>query len=92
MFGSSDLMDLGITVPLLIIATLKGTIMLAVAGVAAGVLKNRSAAVRHVVWCAALLSLLVFFVGANGLARWQVPILPATLFAADVPAARPVTP
>jgi beta-lactamase regulating signal transducer with metallopeptidase domain len=92
MLGSSDLIhiDQGL-VALLIIATLKATIMLAGARVAGLMLKRNSATVRHLVWCVALLSSLVFLVGANKLERWELPVLPKPL-SADGAFARQVSP
>ena len=74
MLDPSDVVDEGVFI--LLIATFKATVMLAGAGVAGRILKNSSAALRHVVWCVGILSSLVFFAGANRLEQWKVPVLP----------------
>jgi beta-lactamase regulating signal transducer with metallopeptidase domain len=67
----------------LIIATLKGTVMLAVAGLLSVLLRRSSAAVRHALWFTAIVSLLLFSVG-NGLEQWQVAILPVEIFQDEI--------
>jgi TonB family protein len=61
--------------PILVDAALKGSIVLAVAAAAAWILRNRSAAVRHLVWTAAAAALIA------------LPLLTATLPALRVPVA-----
>jgi beta-lactamase regulating signal transducer with metallopeptidase domain len=78
MLDPSDVVDEGVFI--LLIATLKATVMLAGAGVAGRIFKNSSAALRHVVWCVGILSSLIFFVGANRLEQWKVPVLPEPMF------------
>lgn len=73
---------------ILIIATLKGTVMLAAAGLLTVVLRRGSAAARHASWCAALVSLLVFSAVGNGLEQWQVAILPVELFPDEIATAQ----
>lgn len=74
MLDPSHVVDEGVFI--LLIATFKATVMLAGAGVAGRILKNSSAALRHVVWCVGIVSSLVFFAGANRLEQWKVPVLP----------------
>lgn len=74
MLHPTDVVDEGVFI--LLIATFKATVMLAGAGVAGRVLKNSSAAFRHVVWCVGIISSLVFVVGANRLEQWRVPVFP----------------
>lgn len=69
---------------ILIIAALKGTVMLAVAGLLSVWLRRGSAAVRHALWCGALVSLLLFSAVGSGLEQWQVAILPVELFQDEV--------
>ena len=76
MFGSEFLISQNEIWPGFISATLKGTVMLASAGLLSICLRRRSAAIRHSIWCAALFSLAFFLIGANGFERWQVPVLP----------------
>ena len=62
--------------PLLIDAALKGAILFALAGIAAYLLRNRSAASRHAVWTAAVIGHLAIPVFAVLLPEWRIPLLP----------------
>jgi beta-lactamase regulating signal transducer with metallopeptidase domain len=80
MFGIYERVDpYEAIVALLIIATVKATMMLISASVTGRTLKRSSATLRHLTWCFALLSSFAFFVGANRVERWQVPVLPEPL-------------
>src|SRR5438552_7389075 len=64
----------------------KVTLLLLVTGVAALVLRKRSSAARHAVWCAALVGALLFPVFTLAVPEWKLPVLPA---AAPRPAVSP---
>ena len=84
MFRASLLMGQHIVWPVIFIAALKGTIMLAAAGLLSRILKHSSAAVRHVLWCTALFSLVLLLIPADRLARIQIPVLPVELFSGEI--------
>lgn len=56
---------------------LKGTVILAAAGLATLALRRASAAARHLAWTLAFAGLLALPVLGVALPRWQIPILPA---------------
>jgi beta-lactamase regulating signal transducer with metallopeptidase domain len=56
---------------------LKTTLVLALAALAAATLRGASAAVRHLVWCAALVAVLCLPLLTLLLPGWEVPLLPA---------------
>jgi len=70
----------------------KGTLVLALAGLAALALRKSSSATRHAVWCAALTGMLVLPVMALAVPEWTLPILPAPKVEAPVSPAAPATP
>ena len=55
--------------------TLKGTLILALAGLLTALLKNTSASVRHQIWCLALCSVLLLPVLTVTLPAWRLPVL-----------------
>jgi beta-lactamase regulating signal transducer with metallopeptidase domain len=63
--------------PILIDASLKGAILVAVAALAAFVLRNRSAASRHAAWTAAVIGHLAIPALVLLLPAWRMPLLPA---------------
>jgi len=67
-----------------LIVSLKGTVVLVTALLLSRLLRRAPASVRHVVWCTALCSLLVLPLLANGFQQLRVPILPSSLFPAEV--------
>ncbi|HEX6716521.1 MAG TPA: M56 family metallopeptidase [Pyrinomonadaceae bacterium] len=69
---------------LLLIVSLKGTVVLLAAMSLNRFLRKAPAGVRHVVWCTALFSLLLLPLSANGFQQLRVPVLPSSLFAAEV--------
>ena len=64
------------TVPFLLDAAIKSTLLLAIAYLAAMLLRRASAAVRHRVWCLTFMSLLGLPVLSLILPGWRLPILP----------------
>jgi beta-lactamase regulating signal transducer with metallopeptidase domain len=64
--------------PILIDAALKGAILVAIAAVAAYLLRKRSAASRHAAWTAAVIGHLAIPALVFLLPAWTMPILPAT--------------
>src|SRR5262249_51866080 len=66
--------SLTVVFPILADILLKGTIVLLTAFAAAWALRRASAATRHLVWSAAMLSLLVLPVLSLTLPRWNVPL------------------
>lgn len=70
-------------------AALKGALLLALAGVLTALLRQASAATRHLVWCLALCSLLVLPVFSVLLPSWnvlRVPTLPFEIRVVEAPA------
>ncbi len=63
---------------ILLDVSIKGTIVLAGAGVATAALKRASAPTRHLVWFLALASLILLPILSAGLPAWRVPILPSS--------------
>jgi hypothetical protein len=61
---------------ILLDASVKGVIVLTVAGVLSVALRRASAAARHLVWSLALVSLIGLPTLSAVLPSWQVPILP----------------
>lgn len=59
--------------PVLIDAAIKGAVVLAAAGLLVALLRRAPAAARHLVWCLALLALVVLPVLSAVLPGWQVP-------------------
>ena len=72
------------TLALLLIVSLKGTVVLLAAMSLNRFLRKAPAGVRHVIWCTALFSLLLLPLSANGFQQLRVPVLPPSLFAAEV--------
>lgn len=66
---------------------LKGTVVLAAAGLATLALRRASAAARHLVWTLAFAGLLALPVLGVAVPRWQIPILPAREALPLIPAA-----
>ncbi len=60
--------------PILIDASLKGALLLAIAGLVTTALRRRSAAIRHIIWSAALTGCLFLPVLSAILPTWHVPI------------------
>lgn len=67
--------------------TLKGVLILSATGLLAYTLRKSSAAVRYLVWCSGLLSLMLLPVLSTVLPQWQVEVLPGTERVLRVPAA-----
>jgi beta-lactamase regulating signal transducer with metallopeptidase domain len=63
--------------PILIDAALKGAILVAIAALAALVLRNRSAASRHAAWTAAVIGHLAIPALVLVLPAWKMPLIPA---------------
>jgi beta-lactamase regulating signal transducer with metallopeptidase domain len=63
--------------PILIDAALKGAILVAIAAIAAFLLRNRSAASRHAAWTAAVIGHLAIPALVLLLPAWKMPLLPA---------------
>ena len=59
--------------------SLKGVLILFMAGMIAYALRRRSAATRHCIWFAAIISLLILPVLTASLPAWNVPLLPDPL-------------
>ena len=72
--GASSLQS---SLPVLLDAALKGAILVAAAGFAAYLLRNRAAASRHAVWTAAVIGHLTIPALALILPAWDQPLLPA---------------
>ncbi len=73
---------------LLLDSAAKGTVLLLVAWLAVGLARRSSAALRHSIWCMAMVGLLLSPVAAWLLPTWQIPILPpspATIAEARLP-------
>jgi len=62
---------------ILLDVTIKGLVILLVAGAVAAFLRRRSAAARHMVWSVAALCLLALPVLSTALPHWPLPVLPA---------------
>jgi beta-lactamase regulating signal transducer with metallopeptidase domain len=73
--------------PILFDAAIKGAILVAVAGIAAYVLRSRSAASRHAVWTAAVVGHLAIPALVLILPAWTMPVLPAAPWMAAGPSA-----
>ncbi len=76
--------------PLLAELAAKATLVLLLAAAASALLWRSSAAVRHMVWCVGVMSVLALPLFAAVLPAWRVPVLPASLSMAATPAAQPV--
>ncbi len=68
-------------------AIFKATLLLAGAGIAATILRRRTAAARHLLWTLALVSAMVLPALSLALPRWQVPLV--TLESAEILPAAP---
>lgn len=62
---------------ILVDATVKGTVLLVVAGLATLLFRRSSAAMRHRVWSLTMLGLMLLPVLSGLLPAWQLPILPS---------------
>ncbi len=79
--------DMSPWMALMLTLFVKGALVLAATGLMAYVLRRSAAAVRYLVWCAGLLSLLALPVLSVVLPQWQVGILPqTTAFVPEAPA------
>lgn len=58
-------------------AALKGALVLAAIGIAVLLARKASAAVRHLVWCVGLVSLIALPLLSVILPAWRIPVLPA---------------
>lgn len=74
---------------LLLDVAIKGTVVLFATGLLARALRDRSAAVRHLVWSVALASLVVLPLLSVGLPAWRVTVLPVESVVASPTAAGP---
>ncbi|WP_456425307.1 M56 family metallopeptidase [Rhodocaloribacter sp.] len=79
----------GAVVRLLLDLTLKGMVVLALAGLLTGLLRRASAAVRHWIWFVAMGSLLCLPVLTLMLPSWHVSLFPLPSFAQSVSPAPP---
>ncbi|WP_457653891.1 M56 family metallopeptidase [Rhodocaloribacter sp.] len=79
----------GAALRLLLDLTLKGVVVLALAGLLAALLRRASAAVRHWIWFVAMGSLLCLPVLTLMLPSWHVSLLPLPSFAQTVQPSRP---
>jgi|GEM_PF-1628677 len=73
---------------LLLDSAAKGTVLLLLAWLAVGLARRSSAALRHSIWCLAMVGLLLLPVASWLLPTWQIPILhpeAATVVEASVP-------
>ena len=61
-----------VALPVLLDATVKGSLVLVLAGAAAFILRNRSAATRHLVWCSAMVGLILLPTASLTLPGWRV--------------------
>lgn len=74
---------------LLFDVAIKGTVVLVVTGLLARTLRDRSAAVRHLLWSVALASLVMLPLLSAGLPVWRVAVLPVESVASPAVAAPP---
>jgi beta-lactamase regulating signal transducer with metallopeptidase domain len=80
------------SLPVLVDAALKGAILVAIAAIAAYVLRNRSAASRHAAWTAAVIGHLAIPALVLLLPAWKMPLLPAASWMAPESAALTAAP
>ena len=73
-----ETLEINIWLKLLIDATMKSVVILAVAGLFGLVLRRRSAAVRSLVWSLAIVGCLIVPLFSFTLPQWEVGVLPAT--------------
>ena len=73
-----ETLEINIWLKLLIDATMKNFVILAVAGLLGFVLRRHSAAVRALIWGLAILGCLVVPLFSFALPQWEVGVLPAT--------------
>ena len=74
-------------IPILVDASLKGAVLVAVAAIAAFALRKRSAASRHALWSAAVVGHLAIPVFMLLLPAWRMPLLPSLPWMSSEPAA-----
>ncbi len=74
-----ETLDTSSMIAFLLEITLKGTLVLAAAGLAASLLKSASAAVRHLIWSTTLVLLLVLPVFVAFTPSYDLPVLPSEL-------------
>ena len=74
-----DLTDLNLSAWLYQLLTLssKGILILGLTGLVAYTLRSSSAAMRYLVWCSGVLSLMLLPLFANALPGWEIGLLPA---------------
>ncbi len=88
--------DMSSWLALMLLLFVKGMLVLATAGILVYALRRSSAALRYVVWSAALLSLLALPLLSTVLPQWQVGLLPQALVpappAVPAPAQAPAAP
>ena len=73
-----ETLEINIWLKLLIDATMKSFVILAVAGLLGFILRRHSAAVRALIWGLAILGCLVVPLFSSALPQWEVGVLPAT--------------
>ncbi len=75
----------------LVSVTLRGSFVLALAAVACAAMRRRSAALRHAVWCAALVALIAIPVASRIVPAWSI-VVPRAPVSSVLEAARPSDP
>ena len=73
-----ETLEINLWLKLLIDATMKSFVILAVAGLLGFILRRHSAAVRGLIWSLAILGCLIVPLFSFTLPQWEVGVLPAT--------------